>query len=66
MSAVLRESFTDAKHRHTDSFDCEDLCDCITPQILEALKDGDEMHAGYLLRREMLALIEARATYGAD
>ena len=66
MSAVLQESFTEAKHRHTDAFGCADLCECITPEILEALKDGDEAYAGHLLRREMLGLIEARATYGAD
>lgn len=66
MSAVLEESFTDAKHRHTDRFDCADLCECITPEILEALKDGDEAYAGHLMRREMLVLIEARATYGAN
>lgn len=66
MNAVLNESFTDAKHRHADAFTCADLCECITPEILEALKEGDEMQAGHLLRREMLGLIEARACYGAD
>lgn len=66
MSAVLRESFTDAKHRHMDAFNCADLCECITSEVLEALKEGDEMHAGYLLRSAMLMLVEARATYGAD
>ncbi len=65
MNAVA-ESFTDAKHRHTDAFDCSDLCECITEKVLEALKNGDALEAGLLMQREMRGMIEARATFGAD
>lgn len=59
-------AFDDAVAAHESTFDCADLCECIEPDVLEALRNGDELQAGHLLAMRMRELIHARATYGSD
>lgn len=56
----------DAVAAHESTFDCADLCECIEPSVLEALRGGDELEAGRILAQNMRELIRARATYGSD
>lgn len=57
----IRQTKDQAIASHEAAFDCADLCECIEPAVLEALRNGDELEAGHILARNMRALIEARA-----
>lgn len=59
-------AFDDAVAAHESTFDCSDLCECITPDILEALRNGDELEAGRILANNMRALIRDRAFYATE